>query len=253
MARIGSSITLPEAPKPVALPLHTATIVNITDTSLPIRQFTYGNYSVPVCERGFQTLRHMDGHVERIPCEIGDEWAAAKVGAARLTINYGDKRTQESVIEPRDICLDISRQCNGDIWGLGNDTLGDETVEAVRGFMGVFVADGDIPTEQELIEMRDILRLADVALVQEGHKTWDQFGKPDYIHEGFKRAARRIGVQADWLYTIYNMPDCPHCGSRLKSTTATVCATCHRDVKPQLEGARKGKAGKAQSQAHEAA
>lgn len=230
MAKIGSSLILPEAPKAMPIPPGTSTLVNITSVRFAIVQFTYGNFMIPSIERGFQTMRDEHGQVERRPCEPGAEWAAMKIRAARDAINYGEDRKNEFIIESRDICLDLCRQCNGDIWGIGNTITGEIDGETVRGFSGVFLADGDEPGKQELEEMHALLRLCDVALTEEGHRTYDQFQKPEYIHEGFKRSARRLGVEATWLYSVLNAPDCPFCGSKMKSATASVCATCGRDV-----------------------
>lgn len=230
MAKIGSSLILPEAPKAMPIPPGTSTLVNITTVKFPIIQFTYGNFMIPSIERGFQTMRDENGQVEKRKCAQGEEWAAMKIRAARDAINYGEDRKNEFIIESRDICLDLCRQCNGDIWGIGNTITGDIGGEDVRGFSGVFLADNDEPGEQELAEMHALLRLCDVALTEEGHKTYDQFHDPRYIHEGFKRGARRLGVEAEWLYAIINAPDCPFCGSKMKSATASVCATCGRDV-----------------------
>lgn len=249
MAKTGSSLALPEPAKVLALPTETATLVNITNVKLPIKMFTYGNYTLPFCLPGLQTMREADGEVRTWPCEAGQEWAGMKIRAARGTIDYGEKHRNEFVIHGREIALDLARECNSDLWGIGHSVTGELGDEQVRGFAGVFLADGERPTGDELLEMRELLRLSDAALVEEGHKTWDQFGKPDYIHEGFKRAARRIGVTADWLYTIYNVPDCPHCGSKLKSAMATVCATCHRDVEPLDASGRSEESEKVSSDA----
>lgn len=233
MAKIGTQIILPEKQQPLELSPETATLVNLTNVRLPIKMFTYGNYSLPFTVPGLQTLREVDGQVKSWPCKPGDEWAAIKIKAARGAIDYGDKHRSEFEITGREIALDIARQSNGDIWGIGHDVTGEIGDETARGFAGIFLADAEKPTSDELFEMRELLKLSDAALVEEGHRTWDQFQKPDYIHEGFKRAARRTGTEAEWLYVVKDqrsLPDCPHCGSKLLKATATVCAVCHRDV-----------------------
>lgn len=273
MAKVGSQITVAEPPKPLVLPTEVAVLVNITTVKLPVYQLTYGNYTLPYCRPGYQTMREIGGAMESWKCEPGQEWAAMKIPAARGIIDRGPNPKQdrmEFVIHAREIALDLCRQCNSDIWGIGHTITGlnaeaseasqemipnfEEVGEVVRGFAGVFLADGERPTEAELIEMRELLRLSDAALKEEGDKTWDEFKKPAFMHEGFKRAARRLGVDAEWMYTIYNVPDCPHCGSKLKSAKASVCATCGRDVVPQTSangqeqpqaGAKSGSAGKA--------
>lgn len=257
MAKVGSALALPEPPKPLVLPVETAALINITNVRLPIYQTTYGNYTLPFVRQGFQTMREEDGTITSRRCEPGEEWAGMRIKAARGVIDRGPNPKQdrmEFVIHAREIALDLCRQCNSDIWGIGHSITGlnaeetegrnemvpnfEESGEIVRGFSGVFLADADEPTTQELLEMRELLRLSDATLKEEGDRTWDEFKKPAFMHEGFKRAARRLGLDAEWLYSIKNVPDCPHCGSKLRSAKASVCATCGRDVAPGNAGER---------------
>ena len=198
--------------EPLKLSEKTATLVHITATKIVPKDRTYGMYSIPACKKG-------------------QRYVALKIRPARGTINFGAKRKMDYEITAEEIALDLARECNSEIWGIGADITGEiNDNEVVRGFAGVFVADGDEPSEEELEQAEALLRASDEVLVTRGHETWDQFHRPDAIHDGFKRAARRLGVDADWLYAISQAPDCPHCGSKLKKATATVCATCGRDV-----------------------
>jgi hypothetical protein len=213
------------SPKPEALKLSekTATLVHITTAKIAPRERTYGMYSIP-------------------SCKAGQRYVALKIRPARGVIQYGAGKRSEYEITAAEIAEDLARECNSEIWGIGSDVTGEVTTdsatgesEVVRGFAGIFVADADEPTEDELEQAEALLASSDEILATRGHENWDQFHRPDSIHDGFKRSARRLGVNADWLYAISQAPNCPHCGSKLKSPTATVCATCHRDVPAQAK------------------
>jgi len=143
--------------------------------------------------------------------------------------------TEQFVIKAEDIAVDLVRQWNSDLWGIGSDVTGQVADEVVRGFSGVFVIDGMEPTKEELAQAHEILALSDKAMIERGQTEWDQFHRPDMIHAGWKRAARRRHYEAEWLYAISDtgaLPECLWCGSKMKTKTATVCATCHREQKP---------------------
>lgn len=221
--KTGATVLIPEKPKPIELPAETATLVNITDVNLGMKSRTYGMYQI----RGKKK---------------GEAYAKMVIGAARGVIDHGDNKKTYFVIKAEEIACDLARECNNDIWGIGSTVTGElasetnESSEVVRGFSGVFVCDGAEPTEEELEKAQELLQQSDATLITSGHENWDQFHRPDTIHDGFKRAARRWGVDAEWLYRVQNLPDCPHCASKLKSAKATVCATCGRDVDPQASG-----------------
>lgn len=203
---------------PIELPIETATIVNISETAFHAER-TYGTYRI-------------EG------CKPGQPYMTITVRAARGVIDRGDRipgklnGTEQFIIKAEDIGMDLVRQWNTDLWGIGSTPTGEIAGEAVRGFSGVFVCDGEEPTVEELTQAQELLALSDAALAERAHSEWDQFHSPMTIHAGWKRAARRLGVDAEWLYTISNkasLPDCKFCGSKMKTATATVCATCHRD------------------------
>jgi|SRR5579859_2176143 len=238
--RTGVQVRPPEPAKPLAIPKETAVLVNITTVAPPTVTRTYGNYLLPACKKGRREVWEAGVCVSTTKCEPGQEYAAVRIGAARDKIDYGEKRQSQFIVHAREIAMDLASECNENIWGIGSTPTGEivldpdtQETQTVRGFAGVFVADGELPTDAELAEARELLAASDAVLVVAGHATWDQFKVPNAIHEGFKRSARRLGVDAEWLYTVANLPNCPHCGSKLKSAKATVCATCHRDVVPQ--------------------
>jgi hypothetical protein len=207
-------------PVPIKLSEKTATLVRITAGPKIVVDRTYGNYTI-------------------MPCKPGERFTIMKIRAARCVAGTKDSR-KEWEVTADEIAEDLAMDCNTYIWGIGADVTGeiitgsddDPTVQIVRGFNGVFVADGEEPTEEELEKAEELLATSDQILIERGHEDWGSFKEPRSIHEGFRRAAKRMGVQADWLYRVLNTPLCPHCGAKLLTATATVCATCHRDVVP---------------------
>jgi hypothetical protein len=224
---------LPVAPLTAAIPIpeETAVLVNISESSYYAER-TYGMFRI-------------EG------CRPGTGYTTALVHAHRAVIDMGDRLlnkrdsfagTQQFIVHADEAAMDLVRQWNTDIWGIGSTPTGELAGEAVMGFAGVFVADSLIPTEDELTQARELLALSDAALVDRANAEWDQFHSPMTIHAGWKRAAKRLGVDAGWLYTVSNktaLPDCPHCGSKLLTMTAKVCSVCLRDVVTPSDGAPK--------------
>lgn len=230
---------------PIPLSIQTATLVRITGGQRIICDRTYGNYTIP-------------------PCPQGQRYIAIKIKSARAS--WGTKTAHgEWEVKAVEVAEDLARECNTNLWGIGADVTGeiitgsddDPEVETVRGFNGVFVSDFDVPSEEELEIAEGLLAVSDEILTTRGHQTYDAApNRPQDIHEGFKRAARRLGVEAAWLYKVSNNPNCPHCGARLLMPSATVCATCGRDVKPAAAvhvAENTNSKGKNKSDRHEAA
>jgi hypothetical protein len=208
------------SPIPVPIPLSekTATLVRITAGPRIVCDRTYGNYTI-------------------LPCKPGQRYITMKIRSARCVAGTKDSR-KEWEVKADEVAEDLAMECNSYIWGIGSDVTGeiiqgsddDPTVETVRGFNGVFVADGEEPTEEELQKAEELLAASDEILTTRAHEDWDAYKEPKSIHDGWKKAAKRLGVTADWLYRVQNNPLCPHCGAKLLAATATVCATCGRDV-----------------------
>lgn len=212
--RTGVQVLSPEPPAPLVLPTKTATLVHITQTRITPISRTFGNYVIPACKKD-------------------EPYTILKISAARGVIDLGDKRRQEFIITAEEIAIDLARHCNSELWGIGSGIAGEDGEASIGGFAGVFVADGEEPTAEELAEAHALLRQTYEFLVKRAHAEWDQFHRPDMIHASFKRAARYLNIEADWLYaTDKNLPECPLCGSKLKTPTASVCATCGRDIRP---------------------
>jgi len=206
---------------PIVLPTEQAAIVNIAEIPFAAER-SYGSYRI-------------EGR------KAGEPYVSLVISARRGIIQRGDLTMgkapviEQFPIKAEDIAVDLVRQWNSDLWGIGSTVTGVVAEEQVRGFAGVFVAEGMEPTAEELKQAKEILALSDKALFERAQSEWDQFHRPDMIHAGWKRSARRLGVDVDWLYVISNiasLPDCKFCGSKMKTATATVCATCGRDQNP---------------------
>ncbi len=219
--KLGTKIPIHIPAAPIALPKGTATLVNISEVAFYAER-TFGSYRIEGCQKG-------------------EPYTVLVISGARAIIDMGDRipgklqGTRQEPIEAMAIGEDLVRCWNGDLWGLGSTPTGEVANEAVHGFAGVFVSDFAEPSAEELAQAHEIFALSDRALAECAHRDWDQFHRPDMIHGGWKRAMRRLGVDAEFLYTVSNiasLPDCPFCGSKMKTATATVCATCHRDVNP---------------------
>lgn len=234
-------------PAPIMLSPKTATLVRITGGDNIVCDRTYANFTIK-------------------PCPKGQRYIAMKIRSYRVITGSKENR-REWEVTSSDVAEDLARECNNDIWGIGSEITGEiisgdgESVEivSVRGFNGVFVSDFDEPSEEELEVAEGLLSASDDLLVAAGNRAFSE--RHDYkdIHAGFARAARRMGVEPEWLFKALNTPPCPHCGAKLLIANATVCATCHRDVVPPNASERHETDGskvsgrKNQAKQHEAA
>lgn len=223
--RTGQMKLVSPVPAPMKLSEKTATLVRITAGPKIVVDRTYGNFTIQ-------------------PCKPGQRFTTQKIHSARCIAGSKDSR-REWEVKAEEVAEDLAMECNTNIWGIGSTVTGEliettdgqEDLVSVRGFNGVFVSDFDEPSEEELQLAESLLAASDAILVTAGNETHDQLHNPLHIHAGFKRAAQRLGVEADWLYTIVNkngLPDCQFCGSKMKTMSATVCATCGREQKRQL-------------------
>jgi len=242
--KLGTQIPIYAPVLPIELPEESATLVNITEAAFRGER-TYGVYTI--CGVGrckcdpSDVNRCLTGegyilkviHPRRGMIDMGDNnWTAKKPGQTSPDL----KNVQQFVIKAEDIASDLVREWRSELTGIGGAVSSQVDGQSISGFTGVFLADGARPTEDELQLARRLLSECDQQLVAAAHSDWDQFHEPKSIHDSWKRAARRLGVDAPWLYSVVDktsLPDCPSCGSKLLTSTATVCATCHRDVMPQ--------------------
>jgi len=168
-------------------------LVNISTEKWPPRQRTY-----------FGSLQ------VRSP-QSGETFAITPIQGCTGVMDLGDKRIMEYRITAREIAEDLARELNSDS-GEGS-------------YHGVFVAAGDVPTEEELAEARRRLVEFQRRLVAAADLEWERSKNPMFITDLERRAARHLGVEKPWLYDPKPLADCPVCAEKIKPGVA-VCRSC---------------------------
>jgi hypothetical protein len=169
----------------------TAVIVNLTDQSWTLHR-SYGTYRV----RG---------------CAPGEPYALTPVRDRAAVMDLGDKRTMDVPIPARDAAHDLCREINADA---GEDS-----------FFGVFVAQGQLPSDEELKEARQRLAAFYRSAVASADREWERSHSYSYINDVQRRAALHLGLEKDWFYQARETSDCPGCGEKVRAGVA-VCKTC---------------------------
>jgi len=172
---------------------ETASLVSITMEKWPPRQRTYF------------------GSLQIRPVAAGEAFAITPVRGCTGVMDLGDKRIMEYRITAREIAEDIAREINGD--------SGDGS------FHGVFVAAGDLPTDDELSDARRRLEEFQRRLVAAADLEWERTKNPMFITDLERRAARQLGLEKPWLYDAKPLADCPVCAEKIKPGVA-VCRSC---------------------------
>lgn len=144
--------------------------------------------------------------------EAGQSFAITPIRACTAVMDLGDKRTLPLQITAREIAEDLARELNGDS-GEGS-------------FHGVFVADGEMPTEAELADARRRLEEFQRRLVASADLEWERTRNPMFITDLERRAARQLGLEKPWLYDPKPLAECPACGEKIKPGVA-VCKSCN--------------------------
>lgn len=170
-----------------------ATLVNVSSQKWPPRYRTYF------------------GALEINSPAPGERYAITQIEGRTGVIDLGDKRTMEYAIPARAIADDIAREINGDS-GEGS-------------FHGVFVAEGELPTEAELAEARLKLEEFHRRLVAAADLEWERSHNPMFITDLERRAARELLLEKPWLYDPKPMAECPACAEKIKPGVA-VCRSC---------------------------
>jgi hypothetical protein len=168
-------------------------LVNISTEKWPPRQRTYfGSLDV------------------RSP-QSGEAFAITLIRGCMSVMDLGDKRTMEYRITAREITEDIAREINSDS-GEGS-------------YHGVFVAAGEMPTDNELADARHRLQEFHRRLVAAADLEWERTHNPMFITDLERRAARQLNVEKPWLYDPRPLADCPVCAEKIKHGVA-VCKSC---------------------------
>lgn len=169
-----------------------AVITNLTDQNWTIHR-SYGTYQV----RG------------RTPEE---PYALIPVAGTRAVMDLGDKRTLDVVITAQEVAQDMCREINADG---GEDS-----------FFGVFVAQGEKPSDDELAEARVRLAAFYRSVVASADREWERSHSYLFINDVQRRAALHLGLEKEWFYQARETSDCPGCGEKVRAGVA-VCKTCH--------------------------
>ena len=168
-----------------------AVIVNLTEQSWTVHR-SYSTYHV----RG---------------CAPGEAYALIPVSGVRAVMDLGDKRTLDVPITAREVAQDVCREINADG---GEDS-----------FFGVFVAQGEKPEDDEIVEARRRLEAFYRAMVASADREWERSHSYLFINDVQRRAARHLGLDKDWFYQPRETADCPGCGEKVRAGVA-VCKTC---------------------------
>jgi hypothetical protein len=170
---------------------ETAVIANITEQSYTAHR-TYGTFQIAGRAAGEQcTLTRVTPHT--------------------AVMDYGDKRILPLAITAREIAEDLCREVNSDA--------------GERSFLGVFVCEGNTPTEDELRDARARLEEFYRALVAAADREWERSHSFLFIHDLQRRAAGHLRLNKEWYYQARETAECPGCGERVKPGVA-VCKSC---------------------------
>jgi hypothetical protein len=169
----------------------TAVIVNLTEQNWILHR-SYGTYRV----RG---------------CESGEPYGLTRVEGRTAYMDLGDKRTTDVRISAAELANDLCREINSD--------GGEES------FFGVFVAEGEIPSHDELRREREKLAAFYRRLVAGADREWERSHSYLFINDVERRAAHYLGLEKDWFYQARETVECPGCGEKIKPGVA-VCRTC---------------------------
>ena len=166
-------------------------IVNLTEQNWILHR-SYGTYRV----RG---------------CEDGEPYAPTRVEARTAFMDMGDKRTTPVHISAAELAQDLCREINSD--------GGEESN------FGVFVAESEIPSEDELERAHEKLVAFYRRLVAGADREWERSHSYLFINDVERRAAQYLGLEKEWFYQARETVECPGCGEKIKPGVA-VCRTC---------------------------
>lgn len=168
-----------------------AMIANITAESYTAHR-TYGTFRI-------------------VAAQPGEACALTRVASRTTVMDYGDKRVLPLEITAREIAEDLCREINSD--------AGEES------FLGVFVCQGDAPTDEELDAARARLEKFYRALAAVADREWERSHSFLFINDLQRRAAAHLGLEKEWFYRPRETAECPGCGERVKPGVA-VCKSC---------------------------
>jgi hypothetical protein len=174
-----------------------AVIVNLTEQNWSLHR-SYGAFLV----RG---------------CAAGEPYTLTTVGARKASMDLGDKRAMEVSITAQEVAQDLCHEINADG---GEDS-----------YFGVFVAAGQVPTEEELAQARQRLTVFYRRLVAAADREWERSHSYLFIDDVERRAAQYLDLEKEWFYQARETAECPGCGEKVKPGVA-VCKTCRAILDP---------------------
>jgi hypothetical protein len=150
-------------------------------------------------------------------CENGEPYTLTRVEARTAFMDLGDKRTTPVHISAAELANDLCREINSDG---GEDSN-----------FGVFVAEGEIPSDNELERAREKLAAFYRRLVAGADREWERSHSYLFINDVERRAAHCLGLEKEWFYQARETVECPGCGEKIKPGVA-VCRTCRAILDP---------------------
>jgi len=152
-----------------------------------------------------------------------DRYALTPIREYRDRIVYDDKHQIPIIFTAVEVAKDIVRHCNGDVgYSITNEDFadlgGDVELDFAGSDLGVFLCDGDVPTQTELRMAEDRMRAFDIKIVQKADEKWSamQRGEKHWITTAEHRAASRL-VEAGaiqprpWVFKPESSVQCPIC------------------------------------------
>ena len=177
--------------------LTMSVIVNLTTQSWTLHR-SYGMYLV----RG---------------CGADEPYTLTRVDARTAKMDLGDKRTMDVQISALEVAQDLCHEINADG---GEDS-----------FFGVFVAAGELPSEEELQQAQERLAVFYRRLVAAADREWERSHSYLFINDVERLAAKYLCVEKEWFYQPRETAECPGCGEKIKPGVA-VCKTCRAILDP---------------------
>ncbi|HLZ90220.1 MAG TPA: hypothetical protein VKQ28_00795 [Candidatus Acidoferrum sp.] len=199
-----------------------AVICNISEQTMGPVMRDYGAFIVQGCKEGLRLVRHVNGEIEEIECEKGQEYALTEITGRDTRVDVGEKNSRLEYVYATQIAEDLVRVMNANV-PVGAIT---DDGEAVASFSGVFLCKGNTPTKTELAEAHAKLKLFYQGSVSMADALWEQHHNPIFIDAVMRRAARSLGlIDKPWLFDTKTAEKCPACAEQVKAG-AVVCRHC---------------------------
>lgn len=97
---------------------------------------------------------------------------------------------------------------------------------------GVFVCEGEEPTDEEIQAARGRLHEFYRRQVSEADQDWSRHHNHNFISDVQRRAARNLRLEREWLFDPEHFIECEGCGEKLRPGVA-VCKSCGAVLDPE--------------------